>query len=1049
MMMVSRWITALLALSASLMCYAAGPAQAQIPSSFGQYRPTPAHVEALTTSQYLTMRDGVQLAVSVTHPANGGKPVAGKFPVIWHHTLRILPAGRYVAGPPGARLRDYDAVPTLAYHGYVVVQVARRGQGPSFGKRRGYNDRTEAYDAYELIDWMATQPWSTGSVGVYGCSNTGDASMHAVTAANPRLKAAWAGCFSWEKYDGFWRGGIFANWGTGPERTIEQDMSNIPVQGDESKVLLRQAAEEHQGAGALARMWAAMPFRDDYAAAPASRFWYEGSVASYLPQIRSSGTAIYVQGGWRDDLRGQGLVTYANLSGDRHLILGPWGHCDNDDLTMLAEMHRFFDQHLKGLGTGILSDDPIHYFTVNAPAGKEWRSSKIWPVAGTQPTNYYLASTGATDGQLLRTLPAATTASTRFKARYDVECPTLKPRPDGLLTGAPPCPAEQGGPRFVSEPLTTDTEVTGDAIADLWISTTADDVNVFVYLEDVAADGTVTQVTDARLKASLRKLGKPRYDNRSLPYHRSHREDAQPLKANEPTRLVFSFLPTSHVFKTGHRIRIAVAASDYRERDRTPVVPAPLITIHNDAEHRSFVTLPVIAGHAESAAIETTLGKLPDGTDYRIDFPQNWNGAVLVGLDYAGRGDPLEGDVNAGNRQLLSQGFAMAGTTRKVTGWAIHLAAANAVHALDLFEARHGKAKYAIEFGSSQGGHVAAFTVQAYPNRWHGALAQCGGLSGSVAQWRGKLDGLFVAKTLLAPKSNLPVINIPKDFQTSALPAWREVIESARQTPEGRARIALAAVIAQLPDWSDGRKPRPQPEDLEARQAGLHDSMVVGVALLNQAMSSRAQIEALSGGNISSNVGVDYARLLKETDRDGLIGKLYKAAGIDLKADLAALARAPRIEADPKAIAYVASGVFDGGLKVPVLTVNGIGDAISVVSSQQSYEAAVKAAGKETLLRQTYTASAGHCGFTPAESVAAVNTLLHRLKTGHWDNTNAEAMNHKAQQTHLGQSRFIDYTPARFVRPYTACDLSRELRAAKLKPIDTSGQTLPACARPL
>ena len=441
----------------------------------------------------------------------------------------------------------YGAVPSLAYHGYVVVQVARRGQGPSFGKRRGYNDRSEAYDAYEVIDWLASQPWSTGAVGIYGCSNTGDASMHAVTAANPHLKAAWAGCFSWEKYDGFWRGGIYANWGTGPERTIEQDMANTPVQGDEAKVLLRQAAEEHQGGTVLTQMWAAMPFRDDYAPGVGSRFWYEGSVASYLPQINASGTAIYIQGGWRDDLRGQGLLTYANLKNDRHVVIGPWGHCQNGDFNMLAEMHRFFDQHLKGIKTGILTQDPIHYFTVNAPAGTEWRSSKIWPVAGTQPAKFFLAGSSPAGGELQSQAPTGAGSQTTFTVRYDVDCPTLARQPGGLLTGAPPCPVEHGGPRFVTAPLESDTEVTGDAVVDLWMSSSASDGNIFVYLEDVAPDGKVTQVTDARLKASLRKVSKPKYENYGLPYHRSHREDAQPLKPGEPVQLVFAFLP-DHIF---------------------------------------------------------------------------------------------------------------------------------------------------------------------------------------------------------------------------------------------------------------------------------------------------------------------------------------------------------------------------------------------------------------------------------------------------------------------------------------------------------------------
>ena len=563
-------------------------------SSFGQYPLAPLYSEAVTTSQYFAVRDGVRLAVSITRPSQNGKPVEGRFPVLWQHTLAIAPPGVLASSPAGAMRNDYGAVPTLAFHGYVVVQVARRGQGPSFGKRRGYNDRSEAYDAYEVIDWLASQPWSTGAIGIYGCSNTGDASMHAVTAANPHLKAAWAGCFSWEKYDGFWRGGIYANWGTGPERTMEQDMANTPVQGDEAKTLLRQAAEEHQGSTVLTQMWAAMLFRDDYAPGVGSRFWYEGSVASYLPQINASGAAIYIQGGWRDDLRGQGLLAYANMKNDKHVVIGPWGHCQNGDFNMLAEMHRFFDQHLKGINTGILTQDPIRYFTVNAPSGTEWRSSKTWPVAGTQPTRFFLAGGSPAGGELQSQAPTGAGSRTTFTVRYDVDCPTLGRQPGGLLTGAPPCPVEHGGPKFATAPLESDTEVTGDSVVDLWISSSASDGNIFAYLEDVAPDGKATQVTDARLKASLRKMSQPRYENYGLPYHRSHREDAQPMKPDEPVRLVFAFLPASHIFKAGHRVRISIAGSDYRERDRTRVSPAPVVTIYSTPSNPSSISLPVI-----------------------------------------------------------------------------------------------------------------------------------------------------------------------------------------------------------------------------------------------------------------------------------------------------------------------------------------------------------------------------------------------------------------------------------------------------------------------
>ncbi|HEX5000291.1 MAG TPA: CocE/NonD family hydrolase [Terriglobia bacterium] len=562
-----------------------------VDASFARYQTTHVTTEAVTTSQYVSMRDGVRLAVSITRPSKDGKPIEGKFPVIWQHALTISSPGilRNREGAGG-----YGTVPGLAMDGYVVAQVARRGQGQSFGKRRGYNDRSEAYDAYEMIDWLASQPWSTGIVGMYGCSNTGDAAMHAVTAANPHLKAVWAGCFSWDKYDGFWRGGIYANWGTGPERTLEQDLSNTPVQGDESRALLRQAAEEHQGSTVLTEMWAAMPFRDDYAPGVGSRFWYEGSVATYMPQIQQSGTAIYIQGGWRDDLRGQGLLTFANIKADKHLVVGPWGHCQSDGLDLVAEMRRFFDQHLKGINTGILEQDPIHYYTVNADAGKEWRTSKTWPLAGATATKFYMDGQGAAGGWLKAEGPTGAGTMTVFTVRYDVDAGNA-PRGPGLLTGAPPRPVEHGGPRFVTAPLNTDTEVTGDAIVDLWMSSTAADGNIFVYLEDVAPDGRVTQVTDARLKASVRKLSKPRYENYGLPFHAALRGEAQPLSPGEPVEMVFAFLPTSYVFKARHSIRISVAGADYRERDRTPVAPAPVVTLRHTPQYPSFISLPIVS----------------------------------------------------------------------------------------------------------------------------------------------------------------------------------------------------------------------------------------------------------------------------------------------------------------------------------------------------------------------------------------------------------------------------------------------------------------------
>ena len=102
---------------------------------------------------------------------------------------------------------------------------------------------------------------------------------------------------------------------------------------------------------------------------------------------------------------------------------------------------------------------------------------------------------------------------------------------------------------------------------------------------------------------------------------------------------------------------------------------------------------------------------------------------------------------------------------------------------------------------------------------------------------------------------------------------------------------------------------------------------------------------------------------------------------------------------------------------MPVLTLNGVGDNISPVAGQQAYEAAAQAAGRVEMLRQVYTNTAGHCGFSAAEGVATVETLVTRLRTGQWgDLTDPSTINSLAESLDLGESRFISYTPEEFVR---------------------------------
>jgi hypothetical protein len=159
---------------------------------------------------------------------------------------------------------------------------------------------------------------------------------------------------------------------------------------------------------------------------------------------------------------------------------------------------------------------------------------------------------------------------------------------------------------------------------------------------------------------------------------------------------------------------------------------------------------------------------------------------------------------------------------------------------------------------------------------------------------------------------------------------------------------------------------------------------------------------------------------------------LYQAAGLSLTKDLLTLNGAPRVKASPSAEAYLIKNIsFNGAISVPVLTMHTTGDGLVVPENEQAYLSAVDRAGRGNLLRQVFVHRAGHCAFTPAETVTAVQTLENRLATGRWHVPSPAAMN--AQAAALGSQfnifstggavaptapAFLSYSPARYLRPF-------------------------------
>jgi pimeloyl-ACP methyl ester carboxylesterase len=429
-----------------------------------------------------------------------------------------------------------------------------------------------------------------------------------------------------------------------------------------------------------------------------------------------------------------------------------------------------------------------------------------------------------------------------------------------------------------------------------------------------------------------------------------------------------------------------------------------------------------------SGAVTTVNGKLADGATYLLQCPPGaWNGTLYLyshGYVTPGGNNPAR-DVGdpATAAWMLGHGYALAGSSYASTGWAIAQALPDQINTLDAFGSLYGQPATTVAWGHSLGGIITAGLIQDYPKRFDAALPMCGVLAGGVATWNTALDAEFAFQKLIDPA--VQIVNIANP--TANLQAAEAAGASAQQTAQGRARLALVSALGDTPGWFTPLSPEPAANDYASQEANQFKwgSQVTFPFVF----AFRAELEARAGGNPSWNTGVNYfADLAKSADFKEVVA-LYRAAGLSLTKDLLTLNGAPRVKANPDAEAYLIKNIsFNGSISVPVLTMHTTGDGLVVPENEQAYRSAVDRAGRASLLRQVFVHRAGHCTFTPAETVTAVQTLENRLATGQWHVPSPAAMN--TQAAALGPQlnvftggvatppAFISFSPARYLRPF-------------------------------
>jgi predicted acyl esterase len=483
------------------------------------------------TSIYVPARDGTRLAVDIFRPKQDGQVESRALPVL----LSITQYRRAAKAKDGSVRYGAADMLELVKFGYVVIVADARGKGASFGTRRGPWSDDEARDAADLIQWAAKQSWSTGKVGMFGASYLGGIQLAAVREKPAALKAVMADLIVFDVFDAFMgmvppEGPLF----DGFDEVV--DAATVPVDEDVDGKLLKAAIEEHRAN----KVVGPLPYRDSVSKTLGVDFYSEVNPSAHLREIGEWGGGIYLLGHWGNWLSSGATSGFANFKNPTKLTLlkglgfSGAGPARPGSFDVVTEHRRWFDHWLKGVDNGIMREPAVFYEIANTA---ERRQAAIWH-RDTAREQWYLAH-----GQLTPQAPSSGTAS--FTVKYHI---TREARTVSGLT-------------FDSPLVTKAFSIAGFIQADFSVATSGADGDFIAYVQDVAPNGAIREITEGRIRASQRIEHEPPFDTFGMPWHRAHREDIKPMTPDAIERVRFAFLPIAWTMQQGHRLRLVVTGA--------------------------------------------------------------------------------------------------------------------------------------------------------------------------------------------------------------------------------------------------------------------------------------------------------------------------------------------------------------------------------------------------------------------------------------------------------------------------------------------------------
>jgi uncharacterized protein len=453
--------------------------------------------------------------------------------------------------------------------GYAVVQADIRGMHRSEGQA-GILRQQDAEDYYDLIEWAAARPWSTGRIGLLGVSYLA-MSQWRVAALKPRHLCA---IVPWEGVTDLYR--EFAFHGGIPETTF------IPLW---SKVRIEHGRNHR------------FPLAEDFLVERAAHPLDDAYWASKRPALENIDVPALVCASWSD----HGLHTRGSIEGferisSRQKWLFTHGRKKWETFyseEALAWQRRFLDYFLRGVDNCMDQAPRVRLEVRKGFYQQEIRSEDCWPPPSVEPAVLYLcANTGS-----LQREPVASEGKMQYRSE------------------------SRNGKAVFSCRFERPVELIGSMRLRLWVSTSeGNDLDLFVVLRKLDSTGSEVFFSgyngyerDGLAKGWLRVSHQELDPSRSTPLRLRHRHTRiQKLRSNEIVPVDIEIWPSATLFEAGSSLQLTIQGHDaakYPAFRHTNLVNCGMHTIYTGGRYDSSLAVPLGKSSAAEISLCHALGE--------------------------------------------------------------------------------------------------------------------------------------------------------------------------------------------------------------------------------------------------------------------------------------------------------------------------------------------------------------------------------------------------------------------------------------------------------